>query len=447
MLWEKRPEEYKKENFLYLKNFYDWLEKYLSKAGVDGKIDGKIVNDLLYSGVFKKRGEELRKSAERLRKNKGNYFKNEKEFKRFIEIAHKHEEGLQRYIKALELYRIREMAEKFEKKPWPWEEEKLVGISPQEFAAMIQEAGKPYEKEILSILESNYTAVHTPEIDDQMGTGDIYLWLNPNLILSIDVMVTEDPKFVKNIVDERRLKYLGFKEDYTLNFEDKMKRYLSHENNEFMNDLKNIANSKDEDPTIFIKSVLNFLGRINVEEFIEKRGIKELLEYLEKNGYKEISDLIKKKWFDGFISILGNYQASVNPTTFLMGNIDNKVYRVLTVFTEKEMEDLKTKPKDEQVKYLIEKIKNSINDFKNFAKSTYLYLLKNKEKVIDLVFSKDQKEFNLSKDLENFNIDDFIKELNNKAKSEDRKEASKAQNILNKINNIDKFWNQAILSL
>jgi len=445
MLWKEKgvqPEVTKR----YLANFYYWLGKYLQKAHEpgDGEINPVKLGDIFFVEKSSKewwdrRRKNIEMSIKRWKNGMPNLFKTKKEFVEFIKNNGIYEEKYGEYWNAFKEYWIDQTYNKLINDEGAIKLLAMSGESPVEKAREIQEAGEEGEKLILDILKSKYIAEHTPKIDDYFGTGDIYLAIGEgnslSKILAIDVMVYENKDTVENIINDKKLKNLGFK-DFSLDLEKIMINYLNPKNENFVNDLREIT--KDGE----MESVLSYLNRINVKDKIENMGLIEFFHELKKSGYNELVDLVKKKTYEYITSMLGNYQASVNPTTFLEAGIDNKVHKILVGFSEKEIEDLKTMPEEEKIKYVVDKIKKSIEDFKNFAKNVSLFLIKNKNQIVDFVLSKDQNEFKLLENIKNFNGDEFIKELNKKAKSEDVKEKRKAENILNRINKIESFWDQ-----
>jgi hypothetical protein len=452
MLWKEKgiqPEVTKR----YLANFYYWLGKYFQKAHEpgDGEINPEKLGDIFFVEKSSKewwdrRRKNIEMSIERWKNGMPNLFKTKKEFVEFIKNNGVYEGKYGKYWDAFKEYWIDQTYNKLINDEGAIKLLAMSGESPVEKAREIQEAGEEGEKLILDILRSKYPAEHTPKIDDYFGTGgDIYLPIGEgnslSKILAIDVMVYENKDTVENIINDKKLKNLGFK-DFSLDLPKKIANYLDPNNENFVNDLTEIT--KDGE----MKFILSYLNRIKdrKNKIEDMKDLAEFLDELKKSGYNELVDLVKKKTYEYITSMLGNYQASVNPITFLEAGIDNKVHKILVGFSEKEIEELKTMPKEEGFKYVVDKIKKSIEDFKNFAINVYLFLRKYKDQVVDFILPG-QNEFNLLENIKNFDKERFIKELEEKAKSEDIKERRWAENILKTINKIKSSWNEISSSI
>jgi|GEM_PF-4575546 len=178
----------------------------------------------------------------------------------------------------------------------------------------------------------------------------------------------------------------------------------------------------------------------------EKTAENILFETKLKNlGLKDF-DLSIKKGYEYILSTSGNYQASINPITFLEGGIDNKVYKISIGFTTKEIEELKNLSEEKRIRYIIRKLKDSIEDFKKFVINFRLFLIKYKNGEIDFI-SQNQEAFQLLENLKNFKSDKFIEELIEKMDRGDIKEKRKAERILKRIKKIKDFWDRIVSNI
>lgn len=416
-----------------LENNLNWFNKYLSKHAESEK---KIIDLLFGEKEVKEKRRELQQSLSISIKDK-NILLN------LLEKLHSEERKLEKYWKRLEKEWLSDTVEKLQKE----------GVSkepnPIERAYEIQESGKEYEDLVLEILKSGgFHVIHTPNIDDYFGTGDIYLLLgeknNLSKILAIDVMVSKNEN---ELEERRREKYCSIIGLYGLDTPSLENKIIEYIEKNLKNELKQEISEKT------INSLFKYLEKHNYKNIIKERGINYFLEnYLvKKDPQGKISELIKRKISDQIISLTGNYQASINPNSFLFAGIKNLVHKIPMGFTEKEIEELKKQNNKIKIFYIIEKLKKEIEDFKNFVMKLYYFLYKNKEEIPKIILSEHytQKVENIyqvdikeiEEELEKFK--EVEKNLVNKIENSD-KEIQKIKNFSEKIQKVKTFWDNII---